>query len=576
MSVDTIAKDLNKVIRSAKNKETGSYDTQATVVRIEEDTAWVHIAGGVDETPVQRTIACQEGDRVQVRVGGGRAWITGNASAPPTDDAVATQAKSAAVVAQDTATGAMDAASIAENNANRAYAAAERAEDYAEEAKTTTDEINAYAETAGKTVTQILNDGETAGTAAQEAKASAENASEYAARALGNLSTVQSVTETLAWITQHGTMTLTSDTALDPTHVYFVVDSNGDYTVGGTKYAVVTEPDVADIGTYYELSIDESLNNYVATHLAVDKEGLWILPDAGGNKVLIATGRGSTYRSAGTYIVNGTTTLASFDSNGVHLFNSSNTEIASFLSNGISLGENSYNKFLLNILQNGIFIKTQDYGPGGLQDYIIMHLANYFTLGIENKESYATRGKYSLALGKPLTIGTSSFQHGTFASGNNAFAQGKGAIASGESSSAQGGYYINPSTDLPVCTEASGSYSRAQGSGAIASGDNSLAQGEGAIATKASQVAIGNYNVEDTETISNKQKAFIIGNGENTGIAINRSNAFTVDWSGNAEASGNITAENAYLELDDTATSGTDYEIIQALTDLGWDSECIG
>lgn len=144
MSVDTIAKDLNKVIRSAKNKETGSYDTQATVVRIEEDTAWVHIAGGVDETPVQRTIACQEGDRVQVRVGGGRAWITGNASAPPTDDRTALQARKAATTAQNTAEQAQETAEGVEEIATDAKSTANNAYTQAAQAKNIADTTNQY------------------------------------------------------------------------------------------------------------------------------------------------------------------------------------------------------------------------------------------------------------------------------------------------------------------------------------------------------------------------------------------------------------------------------------------------
>ena len=81
-------------------KETGRgtepYDTPAEVVRIEGNTAWVHIPGGVDETPVQLTVNAEEGDIVQVRVGGGSAWITGNATAPPTDDKVAVAAQATA------------------------------------------------------------------------------------------------------------------------------------------------------------------------------------------------------------------------------------------------------------------------------------------------------------------------------------------------------------------------------------------------------------------------------------------------------------------------------------------------
>jgi hypothetical protein len=73
-------------------KKTSAYDTSATVRRIEDGIAWVHIPGGVDETPVKLTIAAAPGDTVQVRVSGGRAFLVGNASAPPTDDTVATGA----------------------------------------------------------------------------------------------------------------------------------------------------------------------------------------------------------------------------------------------------------------------------------------------------------------------------------------------------------------------------------------------------------------------------------------------------------------------------------------------------
>ena len=110
MSLETIAKQLAKLIKENDKKTPKAYDTQATVTRIEGSTAWVHIAGGVDETPVKRTISCQAGDNVQVRVSGGRAWITGNATAPPTDDRQANIATEKAekadkkvVIAQETA-----------------------------------------------------------------------------------------------------------------------------------------------------------------------------------------------------------------------------------------------------------------------------------------------------------------------------------------------------------------------------------------------------------------------------------------------------------------------------------------
>lgn len=98
-SLNRIRKNIIEAMQSANKQGTSAYDSVAEVRRVEGDTAWVHIAGGVDETPVKLTIAAKAGDMVQVRVGGGRAWITGNASAPPTDDKTAIVAKSLANIA---------------------------------------------------------------------------------------------------------------------------------------------------------------------------------------------------------------------------------------------------------------------------------------------------------------------------------------------------------------------------------------------------------------------------------------------------------------------------------------------
>lgn len=92
----------------SNKKKTAAYDTQATVLRVENDTAWVHIPGGIDETPVRLTIAASPGDTVQVRVSGGAAWITGNSTAPPTDDRTARQAVQTAEKAHVEATKAVE------------------------------------------------------------------------------------------------------------------------------------------------------------------------------------------------------------------------------------------------------------------------------------------------------------------------------------------------------------------------------------------------------------------------------------------------------------------------------------
>lgn len=94
-----LSKTLGSIIDSiieAKKDETEAYDSPATVLRDDGDILWVHIPGGVDETPIKKTIDAKRGDVIQVRVGGGTAWATGNQTAPPTDDTKAKEADSKA------------------------------------------------------------------------------------------------------------------------------------------------------------------------------------------------------------------------------------------------------------------------------------------------------------------------------------------------------------------------------------------------------------------------------------------------------------------------------------------------
>lgn len=81
--------ELAEVISGAINekKQTGS-DYTAKVTRVEGSTAYVQITGSdIADTPVAMSVSCKAGDMVRVRVADGKAWITGNDTAPPTDDA---------------------------------------------------------------------------------------------------------------------------------------------------------------------------------------------------------------------------------------------------------------------------------------------------------------------------------------------------------------------------------------------------------------------------------------------------------------------------------------------------------
>lgn len=119
--MDKTIKTLTEVLQESKKEGTTPYDTTAEVVRIEGRTAWVHIPGGIDETPVSMTIDARAGDTVQVRVSGGRAWITGNASAPPTDDTIAKEARTKANSAEVIA---VEASELSESAKTQAEAAA--------------------------------------------------------------------------------------------------------------------------------------------------------------------------------------------------------------------------------------------------------------------------------------------------------------------------------------------------------------------------------------------------------------------------------------------------------------------
>ena len=113
-SVKELAKQIAGYI---KGKKTKAYDTAAEVKRIVGNTAYVHIPGGVPETPVKLTIDAKVGDTVQVRVANSTAWLVGNRTAPPTDD---TKAKEADMNAGKAMNKAKEAEAIAEEGLKEA------------------------------------------------------------------------------------------------------------------------------------------------------------------------------------------------------------------------------------------------------------------------------------------------------------------------------------------------------------------------------------------------------------------------------------------------------------------------
>ena len=128
-NMKVLAKKLARRIVNApklanKNKPK-PYDVMAKVRRVENGTAYIHIPGGIDETPVRMTINANAGDTVQVRVSGGDAWLVGNGTVPPTGDAEALLAKTLANHAKTKADVAEETAVVADENATSARTTAE-------------------------------------------------------------------------------------------------------------------------------------------------------------------------------------------------------------------------------------------------------------------------------------------------------------------------------------------------------------------------------------------------------------------------------------------------------------------
>lgn len=123
--LDDAAKEIVRALTESTARKTSGYDTLAEVKRVDGNIAWVHIDGGVDETPVSVSIDCKKGDMVRVRVSNGTAFIIGNETKPPTDDTTAISAHTVATTANTKAVIAEETAEVADQNAGVAKKTAE-------------------------------------------------------------------------------------------------------------------------------------------------------------------------------------------------------------------------------------------------------------------------------------------------------------------------------------------------------------------------------------------------------------------------------------------------------------------
>lgn len=184
------------------------------------------------------------------------------------------------------------------------------------------------AEEAGTTLEGIYAD-------AEDAKANADSAKQSADIAFKQLGFVENIVGVLDLVARNGVYELTQDaeaiqdkwyferTGISPNYVYKVVtipttyslttDTEIDpsktyYTRSGTApdyvYLPVENPVVEDIGTYYEehkdptgyyelTDIKQSIQNYVASHLVLLNDGLWLQASDNEAKIQISTEQGN-------------------------------------------------------------------------------------------------------------------------------------------------------------------------------------------------------------------------------------------------------------------------------------------
>lgn len=189
-----------------------------------------------------------------------------------------------------------------------------------------------------------------------------------------------------------------------------------------------------------------------------------------------------------------------------------------------------------------------------------------YLFGYQNS-SDLSYGKYAFVIGSD-NVASGDYSHAggvdTVASGFASYAEGRNTKAIGDYSHAKGrdteaiGDYSHAEGNQ---TESSGSAAHAEGWGTRAIGDYSHSQNFGTRAVKQAQTVIGTFNEEDASTTTTHKSgdvdygtyALIIGNGTATGV--DRSNALTVDWSGNVTLKNHSSPIGSIISV----IGGTDY-----------------
>lgn len=303
-----------------KSKKTSAYDTDAEVVRVDSDgTAWVHIPNGVPETPAKLAVDAKASDKVRVRVSGKKAVVTGNITAPPTDDKVANEAKA-----------------IARGADKKAEKVSEAVEDVAEAA----DSASRAAEEAAR-VSAI----------AQEAAETAESIANQALTGVGNLSnhfwydsSGAHVAENAGTVETGASMTIASSGTVMMRNGKLISSWTGSSASNAALNFYDCSDASASTGDLMSSFTRQGINLYVMNRLTASftQSALQFYDAAKSNPANYPT--------------------ASFSGSGVSLYaseNSVNAEVAFFGSNLVELGKNSASS-VINMCGGSVLISAEN------------------------------------------------------------------------------------------------------------------------------------------------------------------------------------------------------------------------
>ena len=293
----SINRDTNISVEAARLVGAARGDTvMVTVMANGYATVTGRLGGDLDATEAQRA-ADDAADVASGAMGTAQTAMTNASEA----NRIANNAKTLAENAEAEAGRATTAANNAVAEAGRAHTAAEQAASDASSAASSALAAATSAQNAANDASNAATSAATANDAAVSAQTSADNAlsaaesaTTSANSALIQLSTVESVVGTLEWISKHGKYERTDNTSVLDGKLYFA-------KVGDSYVVQTLAEDAAPqaLGLYELTSVDEAVTNYIASHLALDGEGLSIVKDDRSGRALFSTGGVTIFNASG-------------------------------------------------------------------------------------------------------------------------------------------------------------------------------------------------------------------------------------------------------------------------------------